>query len=105
MGMELTNNNKLSLEPDLSNMSDPNVVKERWTTNGDRTADFTDLPLWTYSRRDQSRSKYKSEKRRRRRSYSTPLPLNLHLHLLRNRKSKDLAILTKKVKKIYTSCF
>ena len=39
MGMELTNNNnnKLPLEPYLSNMSDPNVVIERRTANGDRT--------------------------------------------------------------------
>ena len=78
MGIELTNNTVnnskrvlLPLEP--SNMSDPSVVIEppdkqleiRQQTN------FTDFPLWTYSRRDQSRSKYKSKKRRRRRSSST----------------------------------
>ena len=38
MDMELTNNNnKLPLEPDFSNMSDPNVVIKCQTTNGDRT--------------------------------------------------------------------
>ena len=41
--MEFTNNNSkrvlLPLEPDLSKMSDPNVVIESLTTNGDRTTD------------------------------------------------------------------
>ena len=51
MGIELTNNNnKLPLEPDFSNMSDPDVVIACRTTNGDRTTDFADFPLWTYSR-------------------------------------------------------
>ena len=72
MGMELTNNNnKLPLEPDFSDMSDPNVVIERRTTYGDRTTDLT-LPSLDVFQDDQSRSKNKSKKRRRRRSFYTP---------------------------------
>ena len=103
MGMELTNNNnKLPLEPYFSNMSDPNVVVERRTRNRDRTTDFTDFPLLTYSRRDQSRSKYKSKKRRRRRSFSTSSSFKpASPDFAENRKSKDPDSLTRKEKKIY----
>ena len=62
----------LTLEPDFSNMSDPSIIIEppdnNWRSDNRR---FSDFPLWTYFRRDQSRSKHKSKKRRRRRLSST----------------------------------
>ena len=77
MSIEFTNNNSkrvlLPLEPDFSNMSDPNVVikppDNNWRSDNRQTLQ-TSLS-GCIPRRDQSRSKHKSKKRRRRKSSST----------------------------------